>query len=228
MFFIRLKHSHSHKLYLGCKCMKFNRGPHNRGKCPFSIDPADLMTAKGSVDDCVSCVQGQSSYLRSYMEDFRQIAFFAIIEEAPKYDPNHPSGASFTTFIKARVCTRLWQERTKLLQCIPYPHDTCWHTDTDDNDNPLLLSLMQEACGIENIADTVIRQLEVETLCKNLPHLLLELSELERRVIKLKFFEELNGVEIAETLGMSEGRVSQLKSNALAKLGKAYFKLGYI
>ncbi len=41
----------------------------------------------------------------------------------------------------------------------------------------------------------------------------------------MKFFEELSGVEIADSLGMSEGRVSQLKSKALAKLGKVYFRL---
>ena len=62
---------------------------------------------------------------------------------------------------KGACLTRLWQERTKLLQYIPYSHDTCMYTDTDDKE-----ILMREACGIENIADTVIRQLEVDTTHK--------------------------------------------------------------
>ncbi|MCG9126395.1 sigma-70 family RNA polymerase sigma factor [Candidatus Poribacteria bacterium] len=202
--------------------MQLPRGPHNRGKCPFSIDPADVMSAKTSVDHCVSCVQGKSSYLKGYKEDFFQLAFMTIIEETPNYDPDHPSGASFTTFIKSRVCTRLWGERRKVLQHLPYPHEMHSLTDTDDSYNPLLISLMHEACAIENIADTVIRQLEVETLRRNLPHLMVKLSENERRVIELKFFEELSGVEIAVLLEISEGRVSQLVQKALAKLGKTY------
>ena len=41
----------------------------------------------------------------------------------------------------------------------------------------------------------------------------------------MKFFEECSGVEIAKTLDISEGRVSQLTQNALAKLSKAYLSM---
>ena len=44
----------------------------------------------------------------------------------------------------------------------------------------------------------------------------------ERNVIEMKFFQEFNGVELAEILEVSEGRVSQLTKSALKKLGKAY------
>ena len=45
-----------------------------------------------------------------------------------------------------------------------------------------------------------------------------ELSEKERLVIALYYYEELTQKEIAEVLSVSEGRVSQLHSQALLKL----------
>jgi len=48
--------------------------------------------------------------------------------------------------------------------------------------------------------------------------LLEQLSEKERLVISLYYYEELTQKEIAEVLGVSEGRISQLHSQALIKL----------
>lgn len=48
------------------------------------------------------------------------------------------------------------------------------------------------------------------------------LTQKERAVIEMKFFQEFNGAEIAEILEVSKGRVSQLTKSALEKLGKAY------
>ncbi len=47
---------------------------------------------------------------------------------------------------------------------------------------------------------------------------LAQLSEKERLVISLYYYEELTQKEIAEILELSEGRVSQLHSQALIKL----------
>ena len=75
---------------------------------------------------------------------------------------------------------------------------------------------------IENIADNIIEKIEIETLKKKLPKLMQNLSKKEQMVINMKFFQENTGVEIAENLSVSEGRVSQITKNALAKIGKAY------
>lgn len=48
------------------------------------------------------------------------------------------------------------------------------------------------------------------------------LTQKERAVIEMKFFQEFNGAEIAEILEVSKGRVSQITKSALEKLGKAY------
>ncbi|MDE0555826.1 MAG: sigma-70 family RNA polymerase sigma factor [Candidatus Poribacteria bacterium] len=198
------------------------QGPNNRGKCPFYVIPDNPLSAEKSVHQCVSCVRGKSTQMYSHNEDLRQIAFLTIIEETPKYDPDHPSGASYTTFIKAKVCTRLWQERTKILREIPYSHQECQGQDSDDPNNPLLIGLFAQACVIENMADNVIQKIEVEFLRNNLPNLMNKLSENERQVIQMKFFDACKGKQIAEKLNITEGYVTRLTQSALAKLGKAY------
>lgn len=47
---------------------------------------------------------------------------------------------------------------------------------------------------------------------------LLLLKDQQRNVLSLYYFEELNAREIAEVLGISESRVSQIRSKALAQL----------
>ena len=61
-------------------------------------------------------------------------------------------------------------------------------------------------------------RLENTELTKIIASVLEELSEKERIVISLYYYEELTQKEIAEVLGVSEGRVSQLHSQALIKL----------
>jgi len=201
------------------------RGPHNRGSCPFYVTTTDPMSAETSINKCVSCTVGDNTFLRSQFEDLKQIAFLTILEETPKYNPDHPSGASYITFIKAKVCTRLWQEKDKMLKQIPYSHQECFQDEDDYQKNPLLDGIIAQACVIENMADNVIEQVEVEFLRKNLPTLLDKLSEKEKRVIEMKFFEQAKGVEIAQTLEVSEGYVSKLTKRALAKIGKAYLNI---
>ena len=202
--------------------MIHNRGPHNRGQCSFSVEPNNPLTAEVSVHRCVSCAINNNSQMYSYNDDLRQIAFLTIIEETPKYDPHHKSGASYTTFIKAKVCTRLWNEQAKILKEIPYSHHECSEQVNNDTNNPLVSSLFAQACVIGNMADNVIEQIEAEFLRNNLPKLMQTLSEKEKNVIDLKFFHAYNGKKIADTLNITEGRVSQLTQSALDKLQKAY------
>lgn len=65
---------------------------------------------------------------------------------------------------------------------------------------------------------TVIEKIEASELTKQLAGHLATLSEKERYVISLYYYEELTQKEIAEVLEVSEGRISQLHSQALMKL----------
>lgn len=63
-----------------------------------------------------------------------------------------------------------------------------------------------------------VDRLEDMELTKIIAKILNKLSEKERLVISLYYYEELTQKEIAEVLGVSEGRVSQLHSQALINL----------
>lgn len=201
------------------------RGPHNLGKCPFHIVPGDPLSAEASIDRCVSCVTNDNAQLKSLREDLRQTAFLAILEGERKYDPEHASGASFTTFIKARVCGRLWTERRKEVRYLPYRQDEECPDADELESNPLVACLIAGACACESVEDAVIRKMEAEQLRELFPQMLARLTEKERQVVKLKYFEYRSGVEIADALAVSEGRVSQLTKSALIKLKKAYLRL---
>lgn len=61
-------------------------------------------------------------------------------------------------------------------------------------------------------------RIEDAQLTKKIASVLEQLTEKERLVIALYYYEELSQKEIAEVLDLSEGRVSQLHSQALIKL----------
>lgn len=75
---------------------------------------------------------------------------------------------------------------------------------------------------IDNLEDTgqasVQEKMEASELTKELAGYLELLSEKERLVIALLYYEELSQKEIAEVLELTEGRISQLHSQALGKL----------
>ena len=59
-------------------------------------------------------------------------------------------------------------------------------------------------------------------LVERLAPLFDRLTERERQVLSLYYTEELNMSEIAEVLGITEGRVSQLRTQALGRLRKIF------
>jgi RNA polymerase sigma factor for flagellar operon FliA len=63
-----------------------------------------------------------------------------------------------------------------------------------------------------------LQVLESSELTGQVAEVLEKLSEKERLVIALYYYEELAQKEIAEVMGLTEGRVSQLHSQALVKL----------
>ncbi len=73
--------------------------------------------------------------------------------------------------------------------------------------------------NLEDIGGPAPNELiEKAELTRLLADILEELSEKERLVVALYYYEELTQKEIAEVLSVSEGRVSQLHSQALLKL----------
>lgn len=75
---------------------------------------------------------------------------------------------------------------------------------------------------IDNLEDTeqesVQDRLEAVELTKELAGYIGELSDKEQLVLSLFYYEELSQKEISEVLDLSEGRISQLHSQALLKM----------
>ena len=201
-----------------------DRGPYYSAKCPFYIEPNNPLSAEKSIQHCVQCATCGHSRLQGMRDDFRQIAYLTILEEEPKYDPAHDSGASFITFIKSRVCGALWSHGRKELKYTPFSTDPPPEPDTDPN--PLVAVLTAEACASESLEDEVCEKIEVEKLRSFLPQMLSRLSEKERCIIELKYFKDCSSRDIAKQLRVSDGRVSQLLKSALGKLRKAHLKMG--
>ncbi len=78
------------------------------------------------------------------------------------------------------------------------------------------------AAYIDNLEDTaqesVQNRMESVELSKELAGHIGQLSEKEQLVLSLFYYEELSQKEIAEVLDLSEGRISQLHSQALLKM----------
>lgn len=206
--------------------MKEYRHPGNSGDCPFYIDPEDVLTAEASIHQCVKCATRGDACLKTRRDDFRRLAYLTILEETPKYDPCHPSQASFITFIKSRVCSALWSQRRQELKYLSFPLLDVEEAGVDvpPGWNSLTAALYNAACECESLEDEVIEAIHIEQFRERLPTLMKRLTDSERKAVRLKYFQDYNGNRIAEALGVSKGRVSQLIKTALGKLKDAYLR----
>ena len=105
--------------------------------------------------------------------------------------------------------------------------ETLWHWQADmertmqvsisadadsDNSGPSPIEFLRAAGAAPD------DRLEQEERVAALRDAILQLKDQQRKVLSLYYFEELNAREIAEVLGISESRVSQIRSKALAQL----------
>ncbi len=88
-------------------------------------------------------------------------------------------------------------------------HETLDHT----GEGRSFLDSLQDVDG-----PTPLDMIEAQELTYIIADILEELSEKERLVVALYYYEELTQKEISEVIGVTEGRVSQLHSQALTKL----------
>ena len=88
-------------------------------------------------------------------------------------------------------------------------HETLDHSEEGRS----FLDNLEDAAG-PDMTDLI----EKQEMTRIMADILEELSEKERLVVALYYYEELTQKEIAEVMSLSEGRVSQLHSQALLKL----------
>lgn len=87
--------------------------------------------------------------------------------------------------------------------------------DLDEKDEETGLNVID---GVKDSSANALEELEDKQVRKNLAKAIDKLPERERQVIALYYLEELNMKEIGEVLGVSESRVSQLRTQAIVRL----------
>lgn len=87
--------------------------------------------------------------------------------------------------------------------------------DLDEKDEETGLSALDM---VKDSAANALDQFEAKQISKNLAAYIDKLPERERQVVALYYHDELNMKEIGEVLGVSESRVSQLRTQAIVRL----------
>lgn len=102
-----------------------------------------------------------------------------------------------------------WEQEISTIAEVSFSSST-----TDSGSSALTLADVLPAETEETVEDRINASEEAE----HLKQALLRLKEQERTVLSLYYFEELKLHEIATVLGLTESRIAQVRSKALAKL----------
>lgn len=211
----------------GANCPPFK---HDGVFCPNNENIKCLLPDLNRCADCMAYVAPTLPYFR---DDFLQIAAITLSEKGPAFDPTHESRASFGTFIRPRICVNLMNARRKELghqgrERLDPTGDIDIHSDADaDDDTDIAFIPNAPDPATESFVDVLIWDISVTNFKSALPQLLNALTPRERQVF-VCIREDMRNREIAETLHLSPGRVSQLINQMEIKLKQACQQLGLI
>jgi RNA polymerase sigma factor for flagellar operon FliA len=107
----------------------------------------------------------------------------------------------------------LWRWQADVEGAVHVPLDR----GVTERDDPFLSPAELLGNGDEMADERLAREEDVARLREAM----LELKDQERTVLSLYYFEELKAREIAEVMGVSESRISQIRSKALCQLREA-------
>ncbi len=203
-------------------------------KCPrykhhgiFNPDNKTITRLLPDLNRCAGCIAYASPKCSEMREDLQQIAATVLIEKGPKFNPVHPSGASFGTFIRPRICGTLMNAKRNELT---HSHrelrsfNGVWDPDEDPKTEVKrdLARLPEVPARYTEFEEALVRNISFEAA---LPKLLKILTPREREVFAC-LREDQQNCEIAEVLNLSESRVSQLVKQVTLKLTNAAQGLG--
>ncbi len=203
-------------------------------KCPryehhgvFSPDDKTIKRLLPDVNWCANCMACASPQRPDIQEDLRQIGVIVLIEKGPRFNPTHSSGASFSTFIRPRICGTLMDAKSRELT--HSNRELCSFDGARDPSKDPDAEMKQDLGQLPEVADPhaeftdeLVRNI---SLAATLPKLLKILTTREREVFACLRKDQRN-CEIAEVLNLSESRVSQLVTQVTQKLTDAAQRLG--
>jgi len=208
-------------------------------KCPpykhqgrFHADDETLTRFHPDLQRCAACMAFAPPRLPSFRNDLFQIAAVTLIEKGPEFNPWHTSGASFGSFIRPRICGRLMNaKRKELYYYRRYLFDADEAQASQDAAEPEgdrdvgFLALTPDPQP--HFEDKVIWDMWNVDFERALPQLLQRMTPRERQVFNLIRADTRN-CDIAKTLNLSRGRISQLTQQVELKLRQESEKLGLV
>lgn len=158
-------------------------------------------------------------------KDYFQFGIEGLSEAVDRYDPDY--GTKFETYAIMRIRGKIIDEirKLKLYQKNSDPHNSNNYYSNVSLDTPVGANedtMLYEV--IPNEEDTPAEEAEANEMKELLIEEIKKLKERDRLIITLYYYEELNYKEIADVLGITVSRVSQVHTrimkNLKAKLDK--------
>lgn len=173
--------------------------------------------------------------------DFVSYATIGLLESIDRFDPER--GLQFTTYARHRVRGAILNGLRECREHAEQTQDTHLKHQVErseslneDGTGDLLAEIVQVSVGlaIGHLLDTsslpqggdVYSTVEHDCLMENLAALVEALPDKERRVIRYHYYQHLAFVEIAELLGLTKGRISQLHKQGVSRIRKQFEATG--
>ena len=207
--------------YSGIKC------PRYKHQGIFRPNDETVKRLLPDLNWCANCMAYATPQCPNIRDDLLQIASVVLVEKGPRFNPTHQSGASFGAFIRPKICGILNNAKEKELSHnrreLPYI-DEGLDLDRDvDAETNRDVRWWHEVSDLNaEFEDKLVRDISFQ---EALPELLQTLTAHERDVFAC-LRENQQNHEIAETLKLSESRVSQLVTQVTQKLKNAGQRLG--
>ena len=203
-------------------------------KCPrykhqgiFYSDDETIKRLLPDLSRCANCTAYATPRCPDIQDDLLQIASIVLIEKGPKFNPTHQSGASFGAFIRPQICGTLRNAKEKELLHNKRElgsFESAWdpYEDPDVEGQRDIGQLPEVPEPHTEFEEALVRDISFQDA---LPKLLKTLTPREREIF-VCLREDQRNCEIAETLDISESRVSQLVTQVTQKLQDIGQKLG--
>jgi RNA polymerase sigma factor FliA len=181
--------------------------------------------------------------------DYLQYASIGLVEAVDRYDPVF--NAKFETFASLRITGAILngvvsltekQEQISARKAILLERVKSLKLEKSDVKNAdavfehlaglaigLAVGFALEGTGMyqpdeESYVDNSYRRIELKQLYKSIAASMEYLPENERRIIKLHYQQQLTFDKIADMLGLTKGRISQIHKSALTRLRDTFGK----